>query len=86
MKNAIARAQGETEKALSDLADSNPDTLEAWSVRPSGVIAHDANPLLKIGGKLFAAITADQLARAMVKIALEGHKGGIIENSELLKM
>lgn len=74
------------EKGLCDLADANPEKLQVWIVRPSGILSADAGMVRKMAGKLFGAIMVDQLAQDMLRIVADGHADQIVENETLLSM
>ncbi|AEO70686.1 2a86ad49-089b-42fc-a9e4-0e5b924ad9f8 [Thermothielavioides terrestris] len=81
------RIKGETERGLCEIADGDATKRFAvYCARPSGILPADAGVARKLSGRLFNAIGVDQLAKAMVRILLEGYKERIIENSELQKL
>ncbi|KPM33878.1 hypothetical protein AK830_g12694 [Neonectria ditissima] len=84
------RQRGEAEKGLCDLADANPESFAVWILRPAAVgdAAAAAVPKRRrlVGRSSSAAIDAPQLARAAVKVALEGWKDRVVDNDALLKM
>lgn len=80
-------SQGQTEKALCEIADGDAaKRFEVFCARPSGIIPAGSGVARRLSGKLFDAIDVDQLAKAMVRIAVEGYKERIIENSQLQKL
>jgi NAD(P)-dependent dehydrogenase (short-subunit alcohol dehydrogenase family) len=79
--------KGQVERELCELADA--DTAKRFVVycgRPSGILPGDAGLPAKITGKLYGAIDADRLAKAFVRVVLEGYKERIIENDTLLSL
>jgi len=75
------------EKGLCDIADADhAKRFVVYCGRPSGILPADAGLVAKLTGKLYGAITADQLAKAFVRILLEGYKECIIENDTLLAL
>ncbi|KAI0837411.1 hypothetical protein F5Y06DRAFT_271637 [Hypoxylon sp. FL0890] len=75
------KIKGQAEKGLCDLADANKDKFEVWAVRPNGVVKKHGALINMLG-----LIGVDQLARAMLKIVVDGHKDRIIESNELSKI
>ncbi|KAK7390683.1 hypothetical protein QQX98_013368 [Neonectria punicea] len=84
------RQRGEAEKGLCDVADANPHAFAVWILRPAAVAssAADAAPKRRrlVGRSSSAAIDAPQLAKAAVKVALDGWKDRVVDNDALLKM
>ncbi|KAK7424814.1 hypothetical protein QQZ08_008443 [Neonectria magnoliae] len=84
------RQRGEAEKGLCDVADANPHAFAVWILRPTTVAssAADAAPKRRrlVGRSSSAAIDAPQLAKAAVKVALDGWKDRVVDNDALLKM
>ncbi|KAK3393426.1 hypothetical protein B0H63DRAFT_498621 [Podospora didyma] len=86
------RMKGEAEQGLCEIDDTRGDEagenrhFTVNIVRPSGVLPAGAGLAQKLVGKLYGAIDVDHLARAMVRIALDGHEERIIENDVLLAL
>ncbi|KAL7624584.1 hypothetical protein AAE478_006151 [Parahypoxylon ruwenzoriense] len=80
------RIKGEVEKGLCDLADANKDRFQVWAVRPGGIVKNHAGlmNLLTISSSGFIAV--DHLAKAMLKVALDGYEKRIIESDALVKL
>lgn len=79
----------EVEKGLEEIAQSHPLTFNLWILRPHAVIGPDAPKKKKktLGGfRSVSGIDAPQLARACIRVALDGYKDHIVENDALLKM
>lgn len=66
-----------------ELQEQNNDVFQAWCVRPSGISPADVGLAKRAVGLLFSAIGVDQLAKAMVRIALDGYPEQIVENAKL---
>ncbi|KAI2615059.1 hypothetical protein GGR54DRAFT_307215 [Hypoxylon sp. NC1633] len=78
--------KGQAEKALCDLADANKDRLEVWAVRPGGIVKKHAGLMNALTAYTSGFITVDHLAKATLKIVLDGHADRILEADALLKM
>ncbi|KAI0019478.1 hypothetical protein F4780DRAFT_447686 [Xylariomycetidae sp. FL0641] len=83
--NDTRRIKGAVEKGLCDLADTNKD-LDVVIVRPGGILAKDAGPLKAAPLKLVGFIPVERLAKAMVRLVVEGHESRIVEAEVLTKM
>ena len=58
-----------------------------FCARPSGITGPDAGFLKSSAGRMLAFITSDQLAKAMIKVAVDGYpKNRLIENDVLLTL
>ncbi|KAK4192865.1 hypothetical protein QBC35DRAFT_483622 [Podospora australis] len=80
------RVKGQVEKALSALADAAKN-FKVFIARPSGILGPSTPGLMStVAGKLYDAIEVDKLAKAFVRIALEGHETRIVESAELIKL
>ncbi|RTE84798.1 hypothetical protein BHE90_000556 [Fusarium euwallaceae] len=77
--------KGQVEKGLCDLA-KNEDRLDVWCARPSGILPSDVGYFGILTGKLYGAIKVDDLAGALVRIALNGSSKQIIESEELARI
>ncbi|KAI5456379.1 hypothetical protein BGZ63DRAFT_429038 [Mariannaea sp. PMI_226] len=75
--------KGDTENGLLKLADVEKNRFEAFCPRPSGVLAADTGTLGRVSGKLMGFILVQDLADAMIQIALKGYPKRIIESSDL---
>ncbi|KAI1098036.1 hypothetical protein F4804DRAFT_325857 [Jackrogersella minutella] len=80
------RIKGQVEKGLCDLADANRDKFEVWAVRPGGIVKRGAGLANLLTAHSTGFIEVDRLAKAMLKIVVDGHKDRIIEANELLKV
>ncbi|KAF5010253.1 hypothetical protein FDECE_3571 [Fusarium decemcellulare] len=80
------KGKGEVEKQLCGLADDDKNQFEVWCARPSAILPSEAGLLSRLSGRLYDAILAHDLARALVNVALEGHSERIIESGELAKI
>ncbi|KAF3071064.1 hypothetical protein GL218_00887 [Daldinia childiae] len=78
--------KGQVEKGLFDIAEANKDTFDVWAVRPGGIVKKYAGVINALTANTSGFIAVDHLARAMLKIALNGHANRIIEANELLKI
>ncbi|KAI0131429.1 hypothetical protein F4814DRAFT_405987 [Daldinia grandis] len=78
--------KGQVEKGLFDIAEANKDTFEVWAVRPGGIVKKYAGLINTLTANTSGFIAVDHLARAMLKIALNGHANRIVEANELLKI
>uniref|UniRef100_A0A8H7K2B9 NAD(P)-binding domain-containing protein n=1 Tax=Bionectria ochroleuca TaxID=29856 RepID=A0A8H7K2B9_BIOOC len=74
--------KGQVERGLCDLADKE-SRFDAFCPRPSGVLPSNVGTLGKLSGKLYGAIQVQDLAKALVNIALNGAEKQIIEAGEL---
>jgi hypothetical protein len=75
------------EQGLCEIADA--DTTKRFVVycaRPSGILPADAGAAARLSGRLYGAIRADHLAKALIRIFVEGFKERIIENEALLAL
>ncbi len=80
-------SQGQVEQGLCEIADADAaKRFAVYCARPSGILPPDAGVSAKLAGKLYGAIDVDQLAKAFVRVVLEGHKERIIENDQLLAL
>jgi hypothetical protein len=73
------------EQGLCEIAETSKH-FDVYCARPSGVLPPDAGLAAKLSGKLYGAIEADQLAKAFVRVVLEGYEERIIENDQLLAL
>ncbi|KAI1417905.1 hypothetical protein F5Y13DRAFT_150023 [Hypoxylon sp. FL1857] len=80
------KIKGQVEKGLCDLADTNKERFEVWAVRPSGILKKHAGLINLLTANALCFIEVDRLARAMLRIVVNGHKDRIIEARELLKI
>ncbi|KAI1471521.1 uncharacterized protein F4812DRAFT_414377 [Daldinia caldariorum] len=78
--------KGQVEKGLSDIAESNKDKFEVWAMRPGGIVRKYAGLINALTAYTSGFIAVDQLAKAMLKIVVNGHANRIIESNELLKI
>ncbi|RSL83255.1 hypothetical protein CDV31_016852 [Fusarium ambrosium] len=74
--------KGQVEKGLCDIAKKG-NRFNVWCARPSGVLSSNAGIFESLMGKLYGAIKVNDLARALVQIALNGNQKQIIESDEL---
>ncbi|KAI1403325.1 hypothetical protein F4819DRAFT_231387 [Hypoxylon fuscum] len=86
MMKDTRRIKGQVEKGLCDLADANKDNFEVWAVRPGGIVKKHAGLMNALTVNTSGFIEVDHLAKAMLKIALEGHADRILEANVLLKI
>ena len=87
MQPRLTPSQGQVEKELCGLADA--DTSKRFVVyngRPSGILPADAGLAARATGKLYGAINVDRLAKAFIRVVLEGYKERIIENEVLMTL
>ncbi|CAG9983280.1 unnamed protein product [Clonostachys byssicola] len=77
--------KGQVEKGLCDLADKD-GRFDVFCPRPSGVLPSNVSTLGKLTGKLYGAIQVQDLAKALVYIALNGAEKQIIEAGELTSL
>ena len=77
------KLQGQVESGLAELAKTHADRFDFWVVRPSGVLPPTANIASKMVGKLYLSIMSDDLAKAMIKILLDGWKDQVIGSDVL---
>jgi len=76
--------KGKVEQGLCEVADADPTKrFVVYCARPSGILPANAGFAMRLTGKLYAAVGVDQLAKAFIRILLEGHKERIIENAAL---
>ncbi|OTA65357.1 hypothetical protein K449DRAFT_463472 [Hypoxylon sp. EC38] len=80
------KIKGQVEKGLCDLADANKDKFEVWAVRPGGILKKHAGIINLLTANTSGFIGVDQLAKAMLKIVVNGYKDRIIETNELLRI
>ncbi|CAH0034781.1 unnamed protein product [Clonostachys rhizophaga] len=78
----VKSLQGQVEKGLCDLADKD-SRFDSFCPRPSGILPLTVGTLGKLAGKLYGAIQVQDLAKALVHIALNGAEKQIIEAGEL---
>ncbi|KAI0182102.1 hypothetical protein GGR52DRAFT_67504 [Hypoxylon sp. FL1284] len=86
MMEDTRKIKGQVEKGLCDIADANKEKFEVWAVRPGGIIKKYANLMNLLTVNTVGIIEVDNLAKAMLKITLDGHADRIIESSALLKI
>ena len=60
----------------------NPDTFETYIMRPGMVLAKDAN-IRDMIRSLAPSVKVDVLAKVMLKVALDGSRDRVIENSTI---
>jgi hypothetical protein len=77
--------QGQVEKGLCDIAKKE-NRFNVWCARPSGVLPSNAGIFESLMGKLYGAIKVNDLAGALVQIALNGNQKQIIESDELARI
>ncbi|KAI4859145.1 hypothetical protein F4820DRAFT_440684 [Hypoxylon rubiginosum] len=80
------RIKGQVEKGLCDLADANKEKFEVWAVRPGGIVKKHASLMNTLTANTIGVIDVDHLAKAMLKIVLDGHADRIVETNALLKI
>ncbi|TKA76336.1 hypothetical protein B0A49_02693 [Cryomyces minteri] len=76
------RIKGQAENELLHIADEHPDGLQAFVARPAAVLAKEGGwkgALLGLG----PSIPVDELAAAMIGVAMTGCEKRILENTEL---
>ncbi|KAJ3543186.1 hypothetical protein NM208_g3705 [Fusarium decemcellulare] len=78
-------AKGLVEKGLCEIADEKDSHLDVWCARPSGILPADAGFMAKLTGKLYGAIQVQDLAKALIRIALKGGEKQIVESDELVQ-
>jgi hypothetical protein len=75
------------EKELCGLADADASKrFVVYNGRPSGILPADAGLAARATGKLYGAINVDHLAKAFIRVVLEGYKERIIENEVLMTL
>ncbi|KAL7916748.1 hypothetical protein GGI35DRAFT_485892 [Trichoderma velutinum] len=74
------KIRGQAETELLAHAKENSDVFESYIMRPGMVLAKDFNLRDMVRG-LGPSLPVDVLAKAMQKVALEGHQKDTIENS-----
>lgn len=80
-------SQGQVERGLCEMADADKTgRFIVYCARPSGILPADAGVATRLSGKLYAAIEVDRLAKAFIRILMEGNKERIIENDALLAL
>ncbi|KAI9835320.1 MAG: hypothetical protein M1819_002464 [Sarea resinae] len=79
------KTKGAAEKGLFDLARANPDSFEAYAVRPALILEKDPGFIPSVMKCLFPSIKVDVLAAAMVDVTLHGGEAHVLENPELLE-
>lgn len=80
------KIKGEIEMRLCELADAE-DRFETFILRPMELHDDDTSRLRKIYmGALGLSIETSEVAKAMVKIALDGTSKRILENAEIPKI
>ncbi|KAJ4252780.1 hypothetical protein NW762_010686 [Fusarium torreyae] len=77
--------KGQVEKGLCELTTGD-NQFDVWCARPSGVLPSDTGLLGRATGKLYGAIQVQNLAGALVRIALKGYQKQIIESDELVQV
>ncbi|KAL2131603.1 hypothetical protein VTI74DRAFT_4819 [Chaetomium olivicolor] len=81
------RVKGQVEKGLCEIADADTtNRFVVFCARPSGILPADAGLAARLSGKLYGAIDVDHLARALIRILVEGYKERIVENDQLLAL
>ncbi|KAI6088769.1 hypothetical protein F4821DRAFT_232923 [Hypoxylon rubiginosum] len=86
MMQDTRRIKGQVEKGLCDIADANKEKFEVWAVRPGGIVKKHANIMNLLTANTSGIIEVDHLAKAMLKIVLDGHTDRIVESGALLKI
>jgi hypothetical protein len=75
------------EQGLCEVADADKtERFVVYCARPSGILPANASLATKLVGKLYGAIEVDRLAKAFIRVLLEGYKERIIENDKLLAL
>lgn len=75
------------EQQLCQIADADPaKRFMVYCARPSGILRPDTGLAARFLGKLYGAIDVDQLAKALIKVLLEGYQDQVIENRTLLAL
>ncbi|KAL2017737.1 hypothetical protein VTK56DRAFT_1707 [Thermocarpiscus australiensis] len=81
------RIKGQAEQGLCEIADADSTKrFVVYCARPSGILPADAGLAARLAGKLFDAIDVDRLAKAFIRVLLEGYNERIIENNALLEL
>ena len=78
--------QGFVEKGLFDIASEYEAVFEVYCVRPGGIVAEGKGALNAVAAKMVFGIGVDVLAKAMCRVAIEGHGEHIIENDDLVRI
>jgi hypothetical protein len=87
IRTRLTPSQGQVEQGLCEIADADQTKrFFVYCARPSGILPPDAGLASKLAGKLYEAIDVDHLAKAFIRVLLEGHKERIIESNELLAL
>jgi hypothetical protein len=75
------------EQGLCELADAETTKrLVVYCARPSGILPADAGLAARLSGRLYGAIGVEHLAKALIRILVEGFRERIIENEALLAL
>ncbi|KAK4249495.1 hypothetical protein C7999DRAFT_39473 [Corynascus novoguineensis] len=81
------RVKGQVEQRLCQVADADAaKRFVVYCARPSRILPANAGLAARVFGKLYGAIGVDQLAKALIRVLLEGYKERIIENGTLLTL
>ncbi|KAL3472274.1 hypothetical protein BJX99DRAFT_9084 [Aspergillus californicus] len=81
---SFRRLRGETENVLLKHRDANPDVFETYILRP-GLVPSTQGTLKDRLWSLVPSVRMDFLAKAMIDIALNGHKEDTILNENITK-
>ncbi|CAF9916207.1 MAG: hypothetical protein GOMPHAMPRED_000928 [Gomphillus americanus] len=80
------KSKGFVEKGLFDIASEYEAVFEVYCVRPGGIVAEGKGALNAVAAKMVFGIGVDVLAKAMCRVAIEGHGEHIIENDDLVRI
>ena len=75
--------QGAAENGLFDIAESSGGKLEAYSLRPGGVLAEERGLLGAAASSFLPTVRVDHLAKAFIKVCLNGAEKQILENVDI---
>lgn len=78
--------KGETETNLQKLAEANPAQFETWAVRPGLIVPRQPPFGTRLMTYMVTAISAEHVAKVMVKIAIDGWKDRVLEQDVMLQI
>lgn len=86
--NDTRKIKGSAEKGLCEMADGDGEAgrFEVWIARPSKVVPIKPSVSDRVSGALSGGISAVQLGKAMITMAVDGYTKRIAEAGDLAKM
>ncbi|KAG8425516.1 hypothetical protein J3458_002208 [Metarhizium acridum] len=84
--NDSRQIKGQAERGLFEIQDAHPDHFEVYCPRPSGIHDTGAGTIERLVGKLYSGIGVDEVARAMISIAVNGYGERIISSNALKRI